>query len=201
MAAPARAVQRIGFNFCSDRGWRVSARAWLWQSAREHVCRSPFRSGGAPCLPSLLANWESPHSPSPASFFYDFLFGRLEAFSASRVAIFVAAFGGLLLPTLLMGMSLPLLAKALARNIEIAATRIGLLYGVNTLGATAGAFGAGFLLIGMVGFEVAIYCAATINVAVGQQRSSPHASRCPILPRTRLCMRLVVRVPSGVGVF
>ena len=135
-------------------------------------------------------------------FFYDFLFGRLEAFSASHVAIFVAAFGGLLLPTLLMGMSLPLLAKGLARNIEIAATRIGLLYGVNTLGATAGAFGAGFFLIGMVGFEVAIYCAATINVAVGA--GAIVAARLPLsdfYPRTRLRMRLVVRAPSGVGVF
>ena len=129
-------------------------------------------------------------------FFYDFLFGRLEAFSASRVAIFVAAFGGLLLPTLLMGMSLPLLAKGLARNIEIAATRIGLLYGVNTLGATAGAFGAGFLLIGMVGFEVAIYCAATINVAVGA--AAIVAARLPLSDSTS---NEASHAPSRAGTF
>ena len=57
--------------------------------------------------------------------------------SPSLVALTVVA--ALFLPTLLMGMSLPLLARAAVSRIETASARIGLLYGINTVGAAIGA--------------------------------------------------------------
>lgn len=60
-----------------------------------------------------------------------------------------AVVGSLLIaPTLLMGATLPMLAAFVVRaEGEDAAPRIGLLYGINTLGAVAGVAGSGFLLL------------------------------------------------------
>jgi spermidine synthase len=101
------------------------------------------------------------------SFFYDLLFIRMATIADSRVIVFLAAFMGLLVPTVLMGLSLPLLAKGVVRRIETASERIGWLYGVNTLGAAVGAFATGFFIIGTVGYEATIYLAAIINLSVG----------------------------------
>ena len=64
-----------------------------------------------------------------------------------------AAFGVLLIPTFFMGASLPLLAKGLVEGTDNAARTISVLYGVNTLGASAGAFVSVWWLIGSYGFE------------------------------------------------
>jgi len=99
--------------------------------------------------------------------FYDFLFTQMAAIADSRALTFLVAFLALLIPTLLMGLSLPLLAKGIVRNIETASERISWLYGVNTLGAAAGAFAAGCFIIGAVGYEVTVKLAAALNLSVG----------------------------------
>lgn len=101
------------------------------------------------------------------AFFYDFLFGQLTAIADSRALVFLVAFLGLIVPTLLMGLSLPLLAKGIVHRIDTASERIGWLYGVNTLGAAAGAFVTGCFLIGTVGYQVTVYLAAALNLLVG----------------------------------
>jgi predicted membrane-bound spermidine synthase len=57
----------------------------------------------------------------------------------------------LALPTMLMGATLPLLAKYVVREQQALARRIGLLYGINTLGAVIGCAAAGLLLLGTLG--------------------------------------------------
>lgn len=100
-------------------------------------------------------------------FFYDLLFERLTPLSGDRMLVFVMAFLGLLAPTLLMGLSLPLLAKATTRNVEAAPTSIAWLYVANTLGAGVGAFVSGFVLIGTFGYVPTILFAAAISAMVG----------------------------------
>jgi predicted membrane-bound spermidine synthase len=99
--------------------------------------------------------------------FYDFLFSQMAAIADSRALVFLVAFLVLLIPTLLMGLSLPLLPKGIVRNIETASERISWLYGVNTLGAAAGALVAGCFIIGAVGYEATIKFAAAVNLLVG----------------------------------
>jgi spermidine synthase len=99
--------------------------------------------------------------------FYDLIFEHLGAVAASRPLVFLVVFLALLPPTLLMGLSLPLLAKPMVQDIETASARIGWLYGVNTLGAAVGAFTGGCFVIGTVGYEVTIYFAAMLNLLVG----------------------------------
>src|SRR5437762_10362364 len=52
---------------------------------------------------------------------------------------------------MLMGATLPVLAKYIIREQQALARRIGLLYGINTLGAAAGCATVGLLLIGTLG--------------------------------------------------
>ena len=66
--------------------------------------------------------------------FYDLLFGELIALARRVDLVASLTFLALLPPTLLMGLSLPLLARAIAGPLEAVATDIGLLYGVNTPG-------------------------------------------------------------------
>ncbi|HXG54184.1 MAG TPA: fused MFS/spermidine synthase [Vicinamibacterales bacterium] len=73
----------------------------------------------------------------------------------------------LLLPTTLMGASLPLLARHVAGAGGSAATRIGWLYAMNTTGGIAGTVLAGFTLIGAFGVTATTRLAAALNIAVG----------------------------------
>lgn len=77
------------------------------------------------------------------------------------------AAGFLLVPVLLMGATLPLLAKYVNRESHVRGLRIGALYTLNTLGAVAGCFVTGFFLIQYFGYTRTTLIGAAANVAVG----------------------------------
>ncbi len=81
--------------------------------------------------------------------------------------VFLLSFALLLIPTALMGMTLPLLTQSFVNRVEISGRVIGLLYGINTLGAGVGALVAGYFLIGWLGFDGATFAAVALNVLVG----------------------------------
>src|SRR5688500_5871364 len=70
----------------------------------------------------------------------------------------------LLLPTTLMGATLPVLSAALVRHGSTAVAR---LYACNLAGAILGTLAAGFILLPSFGVRTTIIIAAVINVAVG----------------------------------
>ena len=111
-------------------------------------------------------------------FLYDWLAVDLAGRVDSPAAIFALCFAGLALPTALMGASLPLLARAVATSLDTVAARVGWLYGVNTLGAGAGAVVGGWLLIGTLGFTGALLAAAALNLVAA-------AIALTLLPRLR----------------
>jgi spermidine synthase len=82
----------------------------------------------------------------------------------ARFALVLALF---LVPTLLMGATLPILVAALVRHDPRIARGSGLLYGVNTLGAVAGVFVATFLLFPAIGVWGTNLAGAITDVAVG----------------------------------
>jgi len=86
---------------------------------------------------------------------------------SSYVLVFLISFAILLVPTTLMGMTLPLLTQSFVDRVEISGQVIGLLYGINTLGAAFGAVLAGYVLVGFYGFEGTLYIAVLLNGAVG----------------------------------
>ena len=73
----------------------------------------------------------------------------------------------LLVPTTLMGASLPILARYAAARNPAAAQRIGFLYAANTAGGICGSLLAGFVLIGGMGIASTTRLAAAGNVLVG----------------------------------
>src|SRR5262249_52843848 len=72
----------------------------------------------------------------------------------------------LLPPTLLMGASLPAIARWLGPSLR-GASRLGLLYGVNIAGAVAGCLFAGFYLLRVHDLATASYVASAASGAVG----------------------------------
>ena len=77
------------------------------------------------------------------------------------------AFAILLIPTSLMGATLPIMLKSsLIRGSSLSGS-VSLLYAINTMGAIAGTLAAGFYLISDYGVQASIQVAVALNVAVG----------------------------------
>jgi spermidine synthase len=87
-------------------------------------------------------------------------------FWPSALLRFALAFAVLCLPTIGMGLTLPLLVRALVRD-ERAGGGVALLYGINTLGAVSGVFLATFWLLPRFGVESSNQLAAGAYLAVG----------------------------------
>src|SRR4029079_17561276 len=79
--------------------------------------------------------------------FYDFLYERLGRVEIGLAATALVLMFALLWPTFLMGASLPLLPRGLTNDVGRAASTIGWLCGVTTLGAAAGAVATTWLLL------------------------------------------------------
>lgn len=99
--------------------------------------------------------------------YYDFIFKQLTATIEHPVEIFTIVFVSLLIPTLLMGLSLPILSRAIVNELANAPKKIGFLYGINTLGAATGAAMSGWWMIGAYGYETTIQIASGVNLLVG----------------------------------
>ncbi len=72
----------------------------------------------------------------------------------------------LLVPSMLMGSTLPLLGRFITALEKEAGHLVGKLYALNTLGAAAGCFLAGFVLVRAFGVMGALYIAAGLNLLV-----------------------------------
>jgi spermidine synthase len=89
--------------------------------------------------------------------------GRMTAgsdylLSGLSMAIFLS------IPTLLMGITLPLITKIYSQRVREFRDVVSFLYFINTLGAALGALFCSFILISLAGLDTAIYLAASINL-------------------------------------
>jgi len=97
--------------------------------------------------------------------YYGVLYERLGALDLGRETIAALLFASLLWPTFFMGASLPLLARAVTDRIDRAASAVGALYGINTLGAAAGALVATWALLPAFGLGGSLQIGAALNAA------------------------------------
>lgn len=106
-------------------------------------------------LPSLLARAEP-------------LLVRLQnpASAAPAAGVLAILFLLLLVPTTLMGGTLPVLSRLRVREVHGAAGKIGDLYALNTVGAVAGVVAAGFVLLPAIGVRATVALAAAVNALV-----------------------------------
>ncbi|NIA13933.1 MAG: tetratricopeptide repeat protein [Nitrospiraceae bacterium] len=136
--------------------------------------------------------------------------GLLRAWATSRIAGIVLrgilAAVLLAVPVVLMGATLPLLARFVSADSRARGLRIGTLYSVNTFGAMAGCALTGFLLLPWLGYTRATLLGALANGAIGliALAWAPLAQRTPAAPPSDLAKRLQrltpVFVVAGLGI-
>jgi len=92
--------------------------------------------------------------------------GPPEASYALAGLSLACSFAILVVPTALMGATLPLLARHVVHREEEIGPRIGLLYGTNTVGAVLGVLVAGFWLLPELGMFRTVLVGVAVNAAV-----------------------------------
>jgi spermidine synthase len=89
------------------------------------------------------------------------------SYTAFSLVQFVLVFIVLLVPTALMGATLPLLVQGMVRDESGVPKTVGTLYAVNTAGAVLGVALAGYVLLPEWGNRAVLWAAAVSNVAIG----------------------------------
>ena len=111
----------------------------------------------------------------------------------------------LLIPSMLMGSTLPLLGRFVTSLEKEAGHMVGKLYALNTLGAAVGCFLAGFVLIRAFGVMGTLYTAAGLNLLVafgGGFLSRFHTIREEVQPEPAAMQELdAVKAKEGNGKF
>ncbi|NUP98920.1 MAG: fused MFS/spermidine synthase [Armatimonadetes bacterium] len=87
-------------------------------------------------------------------------------FEALSLVRFVLCLPALLLPTFLMGGTLPVLVRFYTRSVDRFGRGTGDLYAVNTLGATLGTLVTGFVLLPQLGVRGSLAAAVAVNLLV-----------------------------------
>jgi spermidine synthase len=101
--------------------------------------------------------------PSVYNLIFDQFIGDFYVFSLLR---FVAVFAILVVPTTLMGATLPIVSQWVSRHQKMFQGGIGLLYGINTFGACIGALLAGFVVLPNLGLSTTNTIFALSNFAL-----------------------------------
>jgi len=86
---------------------------------------------------------------------------------APPVPSFLLTFALVLIPTILMGATLPLLVTQLVRISGHVGRSVGMLYFVNTLGSAVACFAAALWVMRVMGMSGSVWLAAGINAAIG----------------------------------
>jgi spermidine synthase len=102
----------------------------------------------------------------------DIIFLRLffrfnDSFTTLFASFFLAFFILLLIPTTLMGATMPLVSRIFTRSLPEAGHDIGMVFSSNTFGGIFGSLSAGFILIPLLGTEKTILSGALLNIAAG----------------------------------
>jgi spermidine synthase len=137
-------------------GLGLGSLAGGWVSSKPGV---PLVTAFALCeLGVAIYGWASPALFAAA--------GAATNVGSTLVVVGVMALVLILLPTLFMGATLPLLVEHQTRVTGDVGLAVGRLYGVNTLGGAAGAVAAVMAILGTFGVSGAVRIAAGVNVLV-----------------------------------
>jgi spermidine synthase len=96
---------------------------------------------------------------------FDDLYRSLASDLSGTAPTFAFNAALLVVPTTLMGLSLPVVARGVVERVEDAGPVVGRLYSWNTLGAAAGAAVTGWVIAGSIGFTATVRLAGSINLA------------------------------------
>lgn len=123
--------------------------------------------------------------------------------TASMAQTGLVAFVLVVLPTVLMGATLPILAAYLIARRGHVGNGVGALYFVNTLGSAAACFLASLLLMDALGQHGTLAVAAALNLAVGVGSATlsrlPEVRSVPVLPEDFHRPRRLTALPLAPG--
>jgi len=109
-----------------------------------------------------------PHLIGGATSVYGVFFeAETVHFWSFQLAHLVLMGGLLVLPTMAMGATWPVLVRWATERMSGLGTRAGLLYGANTAGAVVGTWATGFLLLPTLGVTTTERWAAAVNIGIG----------------------------------
>jgi len=122
---------------------------------------------------------------------------------------FLMACGVMLVPTALMGATLPFMVRASMLHLSKVGENISLLYALNTAGAATGVLLAGFVMIGALGLQATVYTGMVINLGIGvialvlaliTRRTTSHqeAASSPVDPAAFAPPRAVIEERAGL---
>jgi len=111
--------------------------------------------------------------------------GHFLLFNLARAGL---AFLVLLIPTTLMGGTVPVIGRYLVTRADAIGWNVGLLYALNTGGAVLGCLAAGFVLIGTLGMWRTTMLTAAVNLGIGltvlaattRERCEAHPAAAPV---------------------
>ena len=97
-------------------------------------------------------------------------------------------------PAVLMGATIPILTQALSRSLDDATRFHAFVYGLNTVGAFAGALGAGFFVIPRLGLDGSLIAMGFINLVAGAAYAGlDMLGRQPVVAKARGAVAQEVR--------
>lgn len=108
----------------------------------------------------LIWNW-IPHAPGA------WLNAQHQPWASYLMKRFAAAAAIMLAPTLLSGMTFPLVSRAGIASLRGLGHGVGRLYAANTAGAIAGALASGFVVLPLLGARRALLATALVTAGVG----------------------------------
>jgi spermidine synthase len=73
----------------------------------------------------------------------------------------------MIVPTILMGMTFPLVSRIFTQDIEVVGKTIGSIYSVNTMGSILGSCLTGFILVKTLGTQKSIILISLIALTIG----------------------------------
>src|SRR6184192_852640 len=160
--------------------------AWLWGRRADRHARPTALYGWLEIAIGLFG-FVSPLVLSLAHRVYVGAAGAWQLAGGASLALrFGLAAVVLLVPTTLMGGTLPVLTRAFmgADRGELKRA-LGLLYGLNTLGAVVGTALAGFFLVELVGIRASLWGTAAVNLALGAGALALARSMAPVSESVR----------------
>lgn len=115
-----------------------------------------------------LSALASPYAFELADILYGTVYRSLAGYAILHFLTRIVLVGFVILPpTVLMGATLPLFCRQFVRSDAKIVRSVGLLYGINTLGAALGCVCAGFVLLPELGFLDTVRLGAALNILVG----------------------------------
>ena len=92
---------------------------------------------------------------------------RVNSWNMLTAVKFIESALIIFLPSLLMGMTFPLVSSICAQNLKHVGSRIGNMAAINTAGAVLGSFAAGYIMIPLLGTQTSIVVLAVGNALLG----------------------------------